>query len=636
MKMFKNTIQVISCLLIISTSLFAGTQNTSNTPVAEAQAPLIVTPLPAHPRLMLTPQIIERVSHNIETDPWAKQFFNRIKLGSYAVRNLPVIERKLKGKKRFRMLATSRDAMHNIFTMGLSNTFEPDPQIRERLIAEMTSIAHFEDWHPPHFLDTAEMTLAMAVGYDWLYNDLTDEQRMLFREAIINLGLKPALKFKGGLNTNNNWNQVRHAGLVAGALAVYEDAPELAEQIIHQAKAYYKTALAAYEGGIYPEGPTYWGYGTCFSVLMAACLQTATGDDWGISQSPGFYESFDFVLQVSAPTKQLFNFADCGLGPMHLPAHMWAGMVYNRPDFVTVSQQSFWRFLQKVDTTSFRINPLTLIWYQPISDGQNATPATLYVGKGKKVHIATMRSSWDENASFIGIKGGDIRVNHGHMDIGSFIIEADGVRWASDLGAEYEIYDRRDGWATNQESKRWSYFRVNNFSHNTLTLGNNIQQVKGMNNVIASKQNDAGTFAVIDMSSAYAGQAKQIHRGIAVLADKTMLVQDDVTGIDPTMDLRWNMMTQTRISISDDGKTASLERGGQTMEAKMLRPANARFIITDANPPTQSENPNNGYQRLTVILPAPVSDGSMTVQFIPGSAKTNMAAALKPLSDWCE
>jgi hypothetical protein len=359
MKSFTNiTITMISCLLIMTTSLWAEQVQSSDAPVTQDQTKLIVTPLPAHPRLMLTPDILAGVSKNIATDPWAKQFFERIKLGSYAVRNLPVIERKLKGKTRFRMLATSRDAMHNIFTMGLSNTFEPDPEIRDRMIAEMTSIAHFEDWHPPHFLDTAEMTLAMAVGYDWLYNDLTDEQRTLFRDAIINLGLKPALTFKGGLNTNNNWNQVRHAGLVAGALAVYEDAPELSEEIIQQAHKYFKTALTAYEGGIYPEGPTYWGYGTCFSVLMAACLQTSQGNDWGISQSPGFYESFDFVLQVTAPTRQLFNFADCGLGPMHLPAHMWAGKVYNRPDFVTVSQQSFWRFLQNVDTTSFRINPL--------------------------------------------------------------------------------------------------------------------------------------------------------------------------------------------------------------------------------------------------------------------------------------
>jgi hypothetical protein len=222
------------------------------------------------------------------------------------------------------------------------------------------------------------------------------------------------------------------------------------------------------------------------------------------------------------------------------------------------------------------------------------------------------------------------------MDIGSFIVEADGVRWCDDLGAEYEIYDRRDGWATDQQSKRWTYFRVNNFSHNTLTLGNNIQQVKGMNPVIASKQDESGTFAVLDMSSAYQGQAKQIQRGIAVLPDKTMLVQDDYQAIDPTMDLRWNMMTQTGITLSEDGKTAQLEKGGQTMFVNILQPSSAQFIITDATPPTQVENPNTGFKRLSLILPAPVADGSLTVQFVPGSAKPASLPKHKAISDWCE
>ncbi|HAI11465.1 MAG TPA: hypothetical protein DCM28_07150 [Phycisphaerales bacterium] len=633
-----TTIAIISMMLLTTASLHAQQTQTTpqETPVVQRES-LVTQTLPPHPRLMLTPDVKARVAKVIQTDPWGGRFFNRIKLGAYAVKELPVIQRKLKGKNYKRMLATSRDAMHNIFTMGLAHTFAPDPQLRQRMVDEMISIANFEDWHPKHFLDTAEMTLAMAVGYDWLYNELTIEQRQIIRDAIIEHGLKAALTHKGGLSVNNNWNQVRHAGLVAGALAVYEDAPELAEEILHQAHDNYQRALTPYVGGIYPEGPTYWGYGTSFSFLMSACLQSALGDDWGITKTPGFYESFDFVLQTTAPTKKLLNFADCSEGPMHLPIHMWAGSIYNRPDFTTVSMQSFYRYLDNVDTTSFRINPMALLWYKPVTDTQAGTPSTLYVGKGTKVHLATMRSEWGNcKASFIGLKAGAIRVNHGHMDIGAFTIEADGVRWASDLGAEHKIYDGRDAWSTAQDSKRWSYFRVNNFSHNTLTLGNNIQQVQDINPIIASKQDDTGTFAVLDMTNAYANQAKQIHRGIALLPDKTMLVQDDYQGVDPTMDLRWNMMTQTRIIISKDAKHVQLQRGGQTMNVHLLQPTDATFQVTPALPPTEAENQNKGYQRLSIILPAPVSDGSLTVEFVPGSSTNTQDPILKSTDQWCE
>ena len=31
----------------------------------------------------------------------------------------------------------------------------------------MLTAARFEDWNPSHFLDVAEMTFALAIGYDW-------------------------------------------------------------------------------------------------------------------------------------------------------------------------------------------------------------------------------------------------------------------------------------------------------------------------------------------------------------------------------------------------------------------------------------------------------------------------------------
>lgn len=618
------------CLvLILSTCLLADDQ-------PQSQPRRITTTLPAHPRLMLTPEVKTRVASLIESDPWAKAFFNRIQLGAQAVKQLPIIERKLEGNKRVRLLATARDAIHNTVTLCMANTFKPDASIRQRAIDELMSIAAFEDWHPEHFLDTAEMTFAMAIGYDWLYNELTDEQRTTIGNAIIQKGLKAALKNKGGLNTNNNWNQVRHGGLTAGALAVYEEAPQLAEDILAQAHDNYQRALSAYEGdGIYPEGPTYWGYGTSYSWIMATCLQSATGDDWGILKSPGFPESFDYVLQVTAPTRKLFNFADCGLGPMTMPMHMWAGNLLDRPDFIQDSKQSMEGYIAKVDTTSFRMVPLALLWYKPVDQFKPVTPTTCYVGKGSKVHLAMIRSAWqDRNASFIGIKGGDIRVNHGHMDIGSFIIEADGVRWAEDLGAEKEIYDRSDGWSTSQDSKRWTYLRVNNFSHNTLTLGGNIQQVQGMNPIIASGQNAAMQFAVLEMSSAYKGQAQSMQRGIALQADTTMLVQDEFTGINPANELVWTMMTKARIKLSDDKQIADLEYGGKTLHVTFTGPVNAQFAVIDATPPTEVENQNSNYQRLIIRVPAPVADGSLCVQLVPGSVKNVPTILKKAIETW--
>lgn len=609
---------LLSVTLIVQSNFVAAEPQTNEKPAR----PLLVTkPLPTHPRLMLTPSVYKRVSQLIAVDPWAKRFFHRIQLGADMVLEKPVIERKLKGVKRFRMLATSRDALHNIVTLGLAHKFAPSEKYRKRIIDEMLSIAVFVDWHPSHFLDTAEMTFAMAIGYDWMYDELTSQQRQIIRDAIIKHGLQAALKNKGGLTSNTNWNQVRHAGLIAGALVVYEQEPELAEEILHQAKDNYKRALSPYKGdGVYPEGPTYWGYGTSFSFLMSACLQSALGNDWGILEYPGFAKSFDFILQSSAPSQRLFNFADCGLGPMFLPIHMWAGNMLNRPDFINVSMQSLERYIQNVDTTSFRINAFSLLWYKPLNQFKQIPTPKVYVGQGSRVHVATLRSAWNDlDASFIGLKGGHIQVNHGHMDIGSFIIEADAVRWAVDIGVETEIYDRRDGWSTKQESKRWTYFRVNNFSHNTLTFNGKIQQVKYLNPIIASEQSDEMSWAILDMSNAYKGQVDSAKRGIALFKDKTMLVQDQYTGMQGGTSLLWNMATESQINIADDGKTAMLSQGKQSCIVKILEPVDARFSIKDATPPTAVEKQNENIRRLVIELENASKDGRISIWFVPGS-----------------
>lgn len=51
------------------------------------------------------------------------------------------------------------------------------PAYAERAKKELLAAAAFEDWNPSHFLDTAEMTLGVALGYDWLYDTLDEATR---------------------------------------------------------------------------------------------------------------------------------------------------------------------------------------------------------------------------------------------------------------------------------------------------------------------------------------------------------------------------------------------------------------------------------------------------------------------------
>src|SRR4029078_10555911 len=98
------------------------------------------------------------------------------------------------------------------------------------------------------FLDVAEMTFGLAVGYDLLYEQLDDAARREIRIAIVHKCLRVPFDtiFNDWVHHTNNWGQVCHGGLTAGALAVFEDEPELAAKTVHSAPHNVTKSMGAY------------------------------------------------------------------------------------------------------------------------------------------------------------------------------------------------------------------------------------------------------------------------------------------------------------------------------------------------------------------------------------------------------
>jgi len=454
----------------------------------------------------------------------------------------PISTRELDGDKRKRMLRTSRDVLRKIMYLGTYDKVQPTLEYQQRVIAEMLSAADFIDWHESHFLDTAEMTAALALGYDWYYDVLTKEQKDKISNAIISKGLNKSYECNQfWIQGDNNWNQVCHCGMVMGALATFEDNPVLANQMIERAKENIHNGLNSYApDGIYKEGTGYWAYGTSFTVLMTACLDSALYEDWNILDYEGVKESFDFVFQTSMlPSKKTFSFADTGGNPQMLPQHMWLGNKLSNNIYYQMSE-----YTHEYLGTYPRMYPLSIIYYTPSSDNEMKLPLTWH-GKGE-VELSMARTGWDTSAIFTGIKAGKIKgVSHGHMDIGSFVIDMLGEQWTTDLGAEKEIYDSTIGgvWATHQESARWNFFRVNSLSHNTLSIGGRMQRVADVNSIIEVTEEPNNMSTTIDMTAAYIGQAESIIRKIAIIDKQYVVIEDKYKSIATNQNLTWNMAT---------------------------------------------------------------------------------------------
>jgi hypothetical protein len=90
------------------------------------------------------------------------------------------------------------------------------------------------------------------------------------------------------------------------------------------------------------------------------------------------------------------------------------------------------------------------------------------------------------------------------MDIGSFVMEAGGVRWASDPGMQsYESLESKGMsiFGRTQDAQRWTIYRMNNHSHNVLTINDQLQEVSGYAKIDKASEAAGFQFAVSDFHS---------------------------------------------------------------------------------------------------------------------------------------
>jgi len=590
---------------------------------------------PSHPRLFFTEPETVSVKAKIEGDPLLSGAYRHLEASAGGVMDLEPVKREKVGK---RLLGVSRTCLQRVSYLAFAHRMTGEQRYLERAEEEMLAAASFSDWNPSHFLDVAEMTAALAIGYDWLYNGLNPEARDTIRGAIVEKGLKTSIPGGGWVRTTNNWNQVCHGGLVLGALAVLEDEPELARDIIERAVENVPRAMNEYKpDGVYPEGPTYWKYGTTFNVVMLSALETVLGSDFGLTSAEGFMKTPEFYLHSAGPTGLFFNFSDCGARGGVAQAMHWFAQRRQDPSLLWTEKKQLESFAaQEVRSSGGgdRMQVFLFLWAQPL--GELEPPQTLHWKGDGRTPVALLRSAWADDATFVGIKGGSPSSNHAHMDTGSFVLDMKGVRWALDLGAQgYHGLESKgiDLWNKRQNSERWTVFRLSTFSHNTLVVDGQQQRVDGKGEIVRFSDQETAPFAVIDMGGVYKGQLASAVRGVRLIGE-SVLLQDEIGSLDRSSTVRWAMATNADVTVADD-KTATLRQDGKTISCSLLSPANAKFTVIDIEKPPREydeKNPNTRMLTFEASLPASTAE-TLSVLFKPDGA-ASADPMLESLHKW--
>lgn len=550
------------------------------------------------------------------------------------------------------------------YSLGLLYRVTGDDRYAARLRDELlhVSSSNCSQWDP-FGLVLSEMTHAVAIGYDWLYDTLSSNDKEQIVAAVIQRGFKEALKdYNQGAFWHKcvfNWNIVTNGGLLIGALAFFEDSPDLAAQVYGNATEGLPYAFDSFapKGG-WHEGPMYWEYVAKYALAFTQSMDTATTSSSPnpFLSYPGFNETGLYRIYITGPSGRPFSYADSRSSSASIaaPSSYFFGYA-NVPTTSTDVQGIFAyegrRLFNVSQTLDFGLNQCLfgycdcakmLLEYSTagsvheLEDQPTARlfPLSAYGWDGRAA-IGVFRSSWgqtlnsspqQDSQAWLAFKAHNGLPNHNDLDGGTWVFEMGGQRWAEDLGADsYQL----PGYWTQTTKGRYRWYRKSTVGHNTLSFNNDHDKFPGncaqnpfkegiteisVFNSTEDRHAKSPAFAIVELTAAYTSPTttasndtsapatltppKRVQRGFAFTSDYRSLVIVDEFDHQSADNVTWAMHTLADISLNQN--KATLQVNGTSLFMSIAEPLDAVFQSKEVRlqPP---QEPSPGLNKLYIV-----------------------------------
>lgn len=573
----------------------------------------------SHPRIIVRNSDIPALKKKLESDAPLQVLYRKVEQQAQKALRESVSVRKKQGK---RLLHISRKVLERVCSCSFMYLYTSDPKYAVRAQEEMLAAAAFTDWNPSHFLDTGEMTAALAIGYDWLYDFLGPENRRIIAQAIHDKGLFASTnpRHYWFYTSTNNWNQVCNAGLVMGAVATWELWPNECQAQIMRSLESNPTANSCYgPDGVYPEGYDYWDYGTVFEVMLIETLRTAFGTSFSLEKAPGLLESAYFMCHAVAPSLAPLNFSDCPAFRSRLEPVLYWFARENRDMSLLWAERETTLRERKPSIGCERVLALDLLYASRCNLGKAKAPKKLWwFGRGEQP-VFIYRTEWGKpDAALLALKGGRASMHHAHMDAGEFFYEAMGERWSTDLGSQSYITLESKGvdlWNRNQNSQRWEVFRLSERSHSTLSIPGKRHMVDAAAYLKDVSADRSKAEATVEMGEVLGIERASRHFSLES-ATQTLRITDSLKSGEECR-ARWTLNTEAEITPTKDGAQLRLNGKLLSLHAECSTPF--KVFIEDNSPkqPYDMDNPRSRRVILEFTLRAG-EDECLRVTLTPG------------------
>lgn len=538
-----------------------------------------------HPRLLTDAEGFARLKEKVTISKAANPTLSKL--------HAAILDRASKVVEQDRTFAVATDhyvIVDNLLNCAYAYRMTGNRKYLAKVQADIVKVCGLANWDPSG-LAIGEISLALGLTYDWLYHYLTLEERKMIHKALVDKGIKPMYNNTQNVGIIGNWNQINLGGVSVASMAIYEKDKAVAVNQIEKAlKGNFAGVTGIYKpSGNYGEGLGYWEYGGMFEACFLSSLEGIFGSTAGIAEIPGFMNSGEYALFMHGTMGTEFSYSDGGgTNEPVLLSSWWFAAQNNDPDLLFCEK----RHMDEGKYTDTDLNAaLTYRLLAPIVvsikdfDMESKVPSPpvkeVWSGQGE-MPVVMVRKGWnfDETDVYLGVKGGladsweTSNTSHAHMDAGSFVFEAEGVRWSDDIMrpgytdwfAAIKAAGSRSG-DTSQKGLRWDTFHVSNLCHSTLVsytndgsvpdkLHSSDYYVDGFASIDMVINAAGRQGAVVNISSPLKGQVKSAVRTVELVNETDLIVTDEVTALDGyDCVLEWRMLSISSSVVSSSGVT---------------------------------------------------------------------------------
>ena len=444
---------------VLLLSLAAGTAAVTNEDMS----------LAPHPRLFFTAEKIVGLRERAKTDDAVRQAWQRQleRAGGLLDDKLVTKEYAEGGSGQHgNYKRPSSQIVQMAGTLGLAWRMTGDKRYAEKLKDALLHFGTFNRWagdahHDPPWhseLNTARFCFGYAIGFDSIYDYLSESDRKTIAEAMVRLGIGPTLddwvlgekRIHALDSMGHNWWSVCVSMAGLAAMSVLGDVPQadgwvrtvneaFGEWFYYSGNILQNKSTNFDRAGAFYESVSYANYALSEYLLFRLAWLNTFGDTPG-TKIPLLDNTGDFFINACYPTSGSVlsaNFGDSNINANGART-LWRLLAngYDKPQYR-------W-YLSRTDRGLD--DPVGLVYY----DAQ-AAPGKLQRAESvlySDIGWATMRSSWEDNATMLAVKS-SFAWNHAHPDAGSFILFHDGKPLIIDSGncsysrREYSSYYRR-------------------------------------------------------------------------------------------------------------------------------------------------------------------------------------------------